>query len=268
MNHNFLIRATNRVALYATSALIYCVFIFLIITVFDLRIFRERLTETFFLSLLGIFAILGGSVILSIMSNLSKISQAISTRQSAVLETPAQPRSRLTIALVLLTFPLIGAALFAGNELSTQRKKDFLIRSAEKLVSENQPALAQLANYQFSADYVKKSEAILGVITKIDKHFPEVMLIAPDAIDGKALFLAFGKDHYRNDKEPLEMSSFIFSASQDERNYLARIFSTKDMGHKFDDEKGKYQLYFPVEIGGKKLVLYFSDDQRYGKLGS
>ena len=266
MNHDFLIRATNRVTLYATSALIYWVFIFLIITVFDLRIFRERLTETFFLSLLGIFAILGGSVILSIMSNLSKISQAISTRQPAAVETAAQPRSRLTMVLALLTFPLIGAALFAGNELSTQRKKDFLIRSAEKLVSENQPALAQLANYKFSAEYVHKSEAILGVITKIDKHFPEVMLIAPDAIDGKALFLAFGKRHYSG--EPLEMSSFIFSASQDERNYLARIFSTKDMGHKFDDAKGKYQLYFPVEIGGKKLVLYFSDDQRYGKLGS
>lgn len=54
MNHDFLIRHTNRIAVYATVTLIYWVFVFFLITIFDLKIFREHITETFFMSLLGI----------------------------------------------------------------------------------------------------------------------------------------------------------------------------------------------------------------------
>jgi len=72
MNHDQLIKGTNRVAIYSTAALFYWVFVFLIITAFDLKIFREHITEIFYLSLLGIFAILGGALILNVMSNLSK----------------------------------------------------------------------------------------------------------------------------------------------------------------------------------------------------
>ncbi len=44
MNHDRLISTTNKVAVYATFALFYWVFIFLVITVFDLKIFRENMT--------------------------------------------------------------------------------------------------------------------------------------------------------------------------------------------------------------------------------
>lgn len=117
----------------------------------------------------------------------------------------------------------IAIGLFVGDGLSAKRKKDFLVISAQKLVSENQIALATLADYKFSSDYAKKSENTLEIIKKIDKNFPEVMIIAPDVIDGKKLFLEFGGRPYYEKKEPVLMSSFIFSTSQDEREYLEKF---------------------------------------------
>ncbi|MGZ8175534.1 MULTISPECIES: hypothetical protein [Methylobacter] len=267
MNHDLLIKTTNRVAVYATIALIYWVFVFLTITVFDLKIFRERMTEMFFLSLLGIFAILGGAIILNVMSNLSKISSALSSTQPPEIESVRIVRWRLVLALI--SFPLIAAGLFTGNELSAQRKKNLLIASAEKLVSENQSALSLLANYKFSPEYLKDSERTLNVLNKIDKNFPEVMVIIPDIIDDKRLFLGFsGRRYSYNEKDKVEKPAYIYSTSREERDYLEKVFSGGDTAYRFHAEKGNYQLYFPATVGDRKLVLYFSDFQRYGKYGS
>lgn len=269
MNHDLLIKATNWIAFYAAIALIYWVFIFLTITVFDLRIFRERMTEMFFLSLLGIFAVLGGSIILNIMSNLSKISAAVSA--SIPISDPASAKNfRLYLLLFLFSFPLLVTILFAGNELSSQRRKNFLIASAEKIISENQPLLATLSNYQFSINYMESVSRTLTILNKIDKHFPEIMVIIPDTIDGKNLFLGFSErqnSHLEKDNK-LEKSKYIYSTSKEERDYLEQVFAGRQVNYKFNTEKGSYRLYFPTTVDGRKIVLYFSDFQRYGKLGS
>jgi hypothetical protein len=267
MNHDLLIKTTNRVAMYATAALIYWVFTFLTITVFDLKIFRERMTEIFFLSLLGIFAILGGAIILNVMSNLSKISTAVSPALEIV---PVQSQgSKVRLIVLGLCFPLIVAVLFIGNNLSAERKKDLLIRAAVNLVSENQASLRILADYKFTSDYVKNTESTLNVLNKIDRSFPEVMVVFPDSIDGKNLYLGFGGRRYRDDdKKEIEKSTYIYSTSREEREYLEKVFTTDQTDFRFHAGKGNYQLYFPTLVAGKKLVLYFSDFQRYGKFGS
>jgi hypothetical protein len=267
MNHDLLIKTTNRVAVYATVALIYWVFTFLTITVFDLKIFREQMTEMFFLSLLGIFAILGGAIILNVMSNLSKISAAVSPAHDSASEKSQSTKLRLVV--LILCFPLIVAALFIGNNLSAERKKNVLIRAAENLVAENQASLTSLADYKFSLDYVQSTERTLNVLNKIDRSFPEVMVIFPDSIEGKGLYLGFGGRRYNyDDKEKFEKSTYIYSTSREEREYLETIFNTSQTEFRFHADKGNYQLYFPATIAGKKLVLYFSDFQRYGKFGS
>jgi len=266
MNHDLLIKITNRVAIYATVALIYWVFAFLTITVFDLKIFRERITEMFLLSVLGIFAILGGAIILNVMSNLSKISTAVS---SANESGPAQSQvSKPRLIAAGLFLPLIVALLFIGNNLSAERKKDMLIRAAESLVSENQASLSVLADYKFTPEYVKNTKSTLSVLNKIDRSFPEVMVIFPDVIDGKHLYLGFGGGRYGDDKEEIGKSPYIYSTSREERDYLDRIFATDQIELRFHADAGNYQLYFPTLIAGRKLVLYFSDFQRYGKFGS
>ncbi|WP_348944510.1 hypothetical protein ABHF33_13915 [Chitinibacter sp. FCG-7] len=265
MNHDLIIKTTNRVAIYATGCLIYWVFVFLTITIFDLRIFRERMTDMFFLSLLGIFAILGGAIILNVMSNLSKISSAVSASPQ---KESSKSKTKWQLTLLFISFPLIAACLFIGNELSIQNKKSLLISSAERLISENQPTLALLADYKFSIEFIKQSEKSLNIINKIDSNFPEVMIITPDTIDGKKLFLGFGGKQYHDEKENTEKSAYIYSTTHAERDYLSRVFFGTEVNYRFHSEKGNYQLYFPTTVNGKRMVLYFSDFQRYGKLGS
>jgi hypothetical protein len=266
MNHDRLISLTNKVAIYATIALFYWVFAFLIITAFDLKIFREHMTEIFYLSVLGIFAILGGAIVLNVMSNLSKISAAVSEGRGQ--SAPVKKSFRTTTIAVVLSFVLVCVILFTGNLFSAEKKKNMLVASAQSLVSENRAQLAVLASYQFSKEYVKTAEKTLTVIKKIDKFFPEAVLIVPDVAEGKKVFLGFrGQAGYEKDKE-LEKHMFIYSASHEERLYLEEVFTGQQKKYKFSYRKGNYELYFPVQIDGKSVVLYFSDYQRYGKFGS
>ncbi len=267
MNHDRLIKGTNKVALYATIALFYWVFIFLVITAFDLKVFREHMTEIFYLSILGIFAILGGAIVLNVMSNLSKISTVLSHERGYSGSSNTKP-SKVLITLIVLSFPFICAVLFAGNHLSAGNKKNMLVSSAQSLISENQADLASLADYHFSKEYIKRAEKTLGVIKKIDKNLPEVVLIHPDVIDNKKVFLSFGGYADWDDKKPVERSMFIYSATREERIFLEKVFSGNENKYKFSSGKGHYQLYFPAVIKGKKIVLYFSDYQEYGKVGS
>ena len=264
INHDLIIRTTNRLAIYATIGLIYWVVTFLTIRVFDLKIFREQLTDMFFLSLLGIFAILGGAVILNVMSNLSKISQSVATTEFGDV-TP----QRKKIFRLLLVVPILISILFVGDWFSAQEKKQQLIRTAENFIQENQSALLSLSQYKFSPEYVKNAEKTFAVLNKIDKNFPEVMIVFPDLVEGKELFIGFGEKRYSYDeKEALEKTNYIYSTSIDEREYLKKVFAGSDMSYRLHVEKGKYQLYFPATIGGNKIVIYLSDYQRYGKYGS
>jgi len=266
MNNDLIIKYTNKVAVYSLVALIYWVFIFLVITVFELRIFGENITEMFYFSLLGIFAMLSGTVILNVMANLSKISTVISNNQNQAASIPK--RSKLAIIMVLISFPVICGILFAGNSLSADKNKDKLIKAAQSLITENQVELSVLSNYEFSPEYVKKAEDTLCVIKKIDKNIPEVILILPDQIGNKKLFLRFEGCPYNDQDEKIEKQNFIFSASEDEREYLNSVFIRGNKSNKFSYTKGNYQLYYPTKINGRLVVLYFSDYERYGRSGS
>ena len=266
MDHDQLIKGTNKVALYATIALFYWVFIFLVITAFDLRIFRERMTEIFYLSILGIFAILGGAIVLNVMSNLSKISTVLAQERGN--PAPESGPSRLMIAAVALSFPLICAVLFTGNYLSAAKKKTMLISSAQALISQNKSEFASLAGYRFTRDYVKRTEKTLDIIKKIDKNLPEIVVIVPDTVDRKKVFLSFGGYREWDDKVPMERSMYIYSAASEERRYLERVFAGDERNYRFSSRKGHYELYYPAVINGKTIVLFFSDYQQYGKVGS
>jgi hypothetical protein len=154
MNHDRLIKGTNKVAFYSTVALFYWVFVFLLITAFDLKIFREHMTDIFYLSLLGLFAILGGALVLNVMSNLSKISTVLS-QERGYAGSSTRP-SKTLIAAVILSFPLIAVVLFAGNHLSSEKKKNMLISSAQSLIAENKADLASLATTIFPPPMSRK----------------------------------------------------------------------------------------------------------------
>ena len=265
MNHALIIKATNRIAFYATIALLLWVIVFLTVTVFDLKIFRVRITETFSLSIFGIFAILGGSLVLNVMSNLSQISESVSNKESVTIQTTSPSKWKLVLAA--LSVPVIVGLLFGGEALSTYKKKELLISSAKVLVSENQKELEKLAKYEFSHQYIEQAGIIISMLEKIDKNFPEMKLIVPDTIDGKNVFLGFRSSGHISTDQPEEKQDYIFSSTKEDRSYLESAFSGGKTDMRFTATSGDYELYLPVNVGEKIVLLYFSDYERYGKTG-
>jgi len=217
MEKDRIIKFSNNLALLLIVILIYGVFIFISITIFDFKIFQENITETFFLSILGIIALLSGAIIVNIMFNLTKISESLGKDKE---EKEDQPKiNKKIIISAALLFLIIFGLLYYGDLRSTQKKHDQLVGSAEYLIEENQYILQDLVDYKFTKPYLDKTD-------------------------------------------------FIYPSSKEERLYFRKVFTGKDNSHLFSSHDGFYELYYPVTIDAKTIILYFTDQQRYGKYSS
>lgn len=70
-----IVRLTNQVALVSMLILIYWVFIYVSIEVFGFKVFRENITQVFMFSILGIFSILVGAIILNIITSVPTLNR-------------------------------------------------------------------------------------------------------------------------------------------------------------------------------------------------
>ena len=75
MDNRSLVRLSNIIGIIAIILLVYWVFVFISITVFGLKVFKENITETFYLSVVGILALMFGSLIINVMFNLTRIAE-------------------------------------------------------------------------------------------------------------------------------------------------------------------------------------------------
>lgn len=75
MTSKKIVKLSNILCIISVIALCYWVFMFIVMNVFGLKVFRENLTETFYLSILGILALMFGALITNIMFNLTRIAE-------------------------------------------------------------------------------------------------------------------------------------------------------------------------------------------------
>lgn len=73
---------------------------------------------------------------------------------------------------------------------------------------------------------------------------------------------------FHDEKSEIEKSDYIYTASLNEWDYLSSVFNGTEINHKFFMENSDFHLYIPTTVGGRKMVFYFSQSQRYGKFGS
>ena len=107
MNAKKLVKATNIIGMVAVTLLVYWVFALILIQVFGLKVFREHITEIFLMSILGILAVMGGTLMLNIMLNLTRIAERGQGEEVR--------GCRKTVYLLLAVFPILAALLFGGN---------------------------------------------------------------------------------------------------------------------------------------------------------
>ena len=266
MSKEKIVTLTNRLSLVAIVLLMYWVFIFVSITVFGFKVFKENITQSFYLSIIGILALLAGAVIVNIMFNMTIISESLSKKKDYPSKKKEKKRSALLLLLVV-SFPVLFLGLYLGDLRTSAMKQKFLVDSAKYMISNNQQAINQLANYNFDFKYIKMAGNSLNMLSKEDESFPSVSLILQDKIGEKEVFLRFS-GYYDEDRKTVNKAAYMYPCSKDEREYLKDVFDKGKRAHRFSASDGFYELYFPVKIDNRMILLYFTDRQTYGKLGS
>lgn len=267
MNLRKLVKLSNIVALVAIVLLIYWVFVFVSTEVFGLKIFRENISQTFAMSILGILALMAGSLMINVMFNLTRIAEK--HNQDRIVETSSV--NKKTGWLFLLSFPLIFVLLFGGDYLTSKKKEAMLTQSAGNVIEKSDSEkINKLINYEFTENWLIQTDDTLDIMSKADKNFPQMMVIVIDKIDNTDVYLGFRDYSKRQDGVTADLlkKTFIFSTSQTERDYLDKVFNENYNEIRFSASDGNYQLFYPYSKDGKKIVIYFSDFQRYGKFGS
>lgn len=286
MNAKKLVKATNIIGMVAVTLLVYWVFALILIQVFGLKVFREHITEIFLMSILGILAVMGGTLMLNIMLNLTRLAERGQEEEVR--------GGRKTVYLLLAVFPILAALLFGGNYLTIQQKRDILTQSSERIVKDNSAQLDALADYRFDLAYIKKSSEILDLMAKDDLSFKSAMIIVQDKIDNKPVYLAFSADSTRltlsdevvpaanqnaeggdnfvvnrnGEKVAVKKTDYVYSPDLKGREYLQKVFAGQTQEMRYEAEDGHYSLCHPYRKNGKTIVLCFSDYQEYGKIGS
>lgn len=259
-----LVKLSNIIGITAIILLVYWVFTFITIQVFGLKVFRENMTETFYLSILGILALMLGSLIINIMFNLTRIAENKSTEEN---NTNSNKKFYL---IVLAIFPIIAIILFGGDYLTSRNKEELLVKSAKSIIEENVTNSEKLVNYNFSKKYIIETSDILEIYSETDTNFPSVNLLVRDSINGSPVYLGFNQNNSQNLNDTVKPQKirYIYKTTQIEREYLDKIFNGKSTELRYSNKDGNYELFYPYKKGKKIIVLYFSDQVRYGKLGS
>ena len=265
MNITTIIKWTNRVALAAIILLVYWVFIFISITVFSLKVFQENITESFYLSVIGILALLAGAVIVNIMFNLTSISESL--KEPGRSPHPTRIR-RNALILILLSFPLIFGILFLGDYRTTQVRETRLIEAAEYSIANNREISAEFLEYSFDKKYLNATAEGLQLIANQAESFPSISVILKDTIHGKEVFLRLTSRAPHNNTNDLSKLDYIYACSPEEQEYIKSVFDGNKSEYLFSASDGNYELYYPYRSGNRAVILYFTDRQRYGKFGS
>ncbi|MDQ8013781.1 MAG: hypothetical protein REI96_15115 [Flavobacterium nitrogenifigens] len=265
MNAKQIVKLSNIIGITSILLLVYWVFTFIVIEVFGLKVFRENMTESFYLSILGILALMAGSLIVNLMFNLTRIAER---KNEDEVNTKSNRRK---FAVLLLIFPLILIILFGGDYLTSAKKEKMLISSAKSIIESNKANSDKLLNYTFSKSYIKETTGILRVLSSTDKNFPSVTLIVKDSIKDSPVFLGFNayyNESLDSDTIQPQKVNYIYQTNKEERAYLNEVFNKNSDELRYSSSNGNYELFYPYKKNGKTIIIYFSEQQRYGKLGS
>lgn len=262
MNPKQLVKLSNIIGVISIIALVYWVFTFITIEVFGLKVFRENMTQSFYMSILGILALMFGALMINIMFNLTRIAQKHNNDN-------IQFKKKFNIGWVIaIGFPLILGILFGGDYLTSQKKKRHLIESAQYIAKNI--SKSKITDYSFTEKWIINTADLIDVLSETDKYFPNIHIVTSDSVDNIPAFLIFRKYYSGtlNDTISPKKKNYILSTNKEEKDYLNSVFNGNNSNHRFSSHDGKYELYFPVKDKNGTIVIYFSQHRRYGKIGS
>ncbi len=271
------VKLSNVVGGIAILLLIYWVFTFILIEVFDFKVFRRNMTETFFMSVMGILAVMFGALMINIMLNLTLIADKQVEANDKVIQSR---KTKYYGIILLLVFPLIFGFAYTGDMLTKRKKKEVMVSQLENLIKQDTKKFNYIANYTYSKEYLKKLDYYLNYFNKKKRRFD---VIVSDSVDGEESYLKFYRyniqefdkiETLNNDEKHYDTSLYdkgryvFFPSAEGELNYLKSIFNNGKADVMFNADRGDYTLYYPYKYKGNTIVIRYYNYYEYGKIGS
>lgn len=269
MNQETGIVWTTRVVGWSFAALLLWLFVLALSSVFGLKVAGKHITEGFVYGLPLLLGAIGGGLVLNVILNLNKIGQHVALRNAVASPPGASGLPRRWLVGVPLVLVLVAAVLFGGDHYTRSKKERFLLSDAQASASAFSADLNALAALPWGKDMVGKTQSLLQLMGKQNKHFPQVTLLIQEPVQGRPVVLELGQYYNSSDENTWDDSSkvgFVRALSAEEAQYMQDVFTAKTRAHRYTAHDGSYELFFPIQWGDKRTaVLYFSQHMRYGK---
>ncbi len=262
MSPKSIIRLTNIIGVISIILLLYWVFAYMINEVFEMRIFRENISQTFALSVLGILALMGGALIINVMFNLTRIAQKLNNdEQKETLNS-----SKKYLVMLILGFPIIAGLMVLGNHLSNKKKEKYMLHSAENILNNNLDVMPYISNYSYNLNWLRFANEFCTYQADHTSHFHRLDIITSDTLFGKSVLMS---NYYRIRPDTILPVKKSYTAQFDNEieNYLHDALKGRTKEFRFDSHDGSFILYYPLTVGEHTVVFLFSDYMSYGKFG-
>lgn len=272
MNATWIVRFTNKVALFFGTLLIVWVILFTVNTVFGLKIFREHMTEAFAMSILGILAVLASILMINIMFNLSRIADAKqdpSEQSSTSNVVKWSAKKYFLVLFISLVFIIV--AMFVADARTRDVKKSLMLETAQQLVTKYDASFQEYAQKPFDLKSIASIGTIINLMKNSTEFVQNVYVIRQEEIAKQKVSVGvndYNRHEPTNSSAVFDPSSYVFKATKEQQHYIQKVMEGSTTEPLYHGADGQYWLMIPVKTKGKTLILYLSDYQSYGKLGS
>lgn len=257
-------KITTLIIIFTTLAILVWLVGFIISVTFKLSVFDADALVFLFAVLAGAFILILCSAILNIVINMSLIAE----KNIKKLENNGSEISYKKIALFFgLAVLTIGCFLFLGDFISKNDAKNILIQEAQDIVSRYPNSINVLKKGLSDKNYLKEIPDTLKFLSSVKKEFPYVLLITSDKFNNDTVYLYITQWSSKNDLSlPLYGHAF-YECNKKDCEYLSKVFFKNSLQQYFYQADQDFNLYIPFSENGKRFVLLFSKNQRYGKIG-
>lgn len=151
-----------------------------------------------------------------------------------------------------------------------------IVATAQGAVADYAPVIDRLAATEFTRPSINTAVRAIRLLEGMEESFPSVSVIFYGTLPGtdREVFWHLDRHDTLSSKEDCSQecdlwgANFIHAVSPEERAYLEAAFAGETTDHLFSADGSRYELYYPVAVDGRVIVLYLSDQKRYGKIGS
>jgi len=258
MNNKSLVKLSNIIGIVSIILLIYWVFIFISVTVFELKIFRGDLEDIFFSILLGISTLIVGALLVNIMFNLTRIAEKHNNDGASI----SKKVSKKWVIAFILSFPLIFGLLYGGDYLRIKKEEKSFIASTQSVVETYGMKFDNIVNYSFGEEWILDVANTLGFFYNIDVYCSNMTVIVPDIVEDMPVFLEFERYYPSTCSDTVSpmKKDYILKTTKAERDYLNGVFFHKKEAIRYDKTRYQQELFYPYSKNGKIIVIYFSDN--------